>query len=72
MVWPQEGLDLAALEAADFTHHFLQPMDDNARLGLDAARGPHNADNMQACIAQCMARPAWRLSLQTHKVTGIR
>jgi len=72
VVWPQEGLDFAALEAADFTHRFLQPMDDNARLGLDPAGGPHNAGNMQACIALCMARPAWRLSLQTHKVTGIR
>jgi len=70
VVWPQPGLDLDALEAADFTHRFLQPMDDTARLGL--VGGPHNAGNMQACIALCMARPAWRLSLQTHKVTGIR
>jgi len=70
VVWPQNGLDLDALEAADFTHRFLQPMDDTARLGL--VGGPHNAGNMQACIALCMQRPAWRLSLQTHKVTGIR
>jgi len=70
VVWPQPGLDLDALEAADFTHRYLQPMDDTARLGLKG--GPHNAGNMQTCIALCMARPAWRLSLQTHKVTGIR
>jgi 7-carboxy-7-deazaguanine synthase len=30
------------------------------------------ADNTRACIAQCLARPQWRLSLQTHKITGIR
>ncbi|MEH3087407.1 MAG: 7-carboxy-7-deazaguanine synthase [Xylophilus ampelinus] len=70
VVWPQEGLDLDALEAADFTHHFLQPMDDAARIGLPGA--PRNAHNIQACIALCMERPAWRLSLQTHKITGIR
>ncbi|MDP3795704.1 MAG: 7-carboxy-7-deazaguanine synthase [Polaromonas sp.] len=61
VVWPQAGFDLAELEAARFTHRFLQPMD-NAR----------RADNTQACIALCMQRPAWRLSLQTHKITGIR
>ena len=61
VVWPQAGFELAELEAARFTHRFLQPMD-NAR----------RADNTQACIALCMQRPAWRLSLQTHKITGIR
>jgi len=61
VVWPQAGFELTELEAARFTHRFLQPMD-NAR----------RADNTQACIALCMQRPAWRLSLQTHKITGIR
>ena len=70
LVWPQDGLDLDALEAADFQQHYLQPMDDAARLGMPGA--PRNAHNIQACIALCMERPAWRLSLQTHKITGIR
>ncbi len=61
VVWPQPGLDLAALEAADFTHRYLQPMDNVLR-----------ASNTEQVIAQCMQRPAWRLSLQTHKITGIR
>lgn len=61
VVWPQSGLDLPALEAARFTHRFLQPMDN-----------PQRVDNTAACIALCMQRPAWRLSLQTHKITGIR
>lgn len=61
VVWPQADLDWSALESAHFEHRFLQPMD-NA----------HQAANTQACIAQCLARPAWRLSLQTHKITGIR
>ncbi len=61
VVWPQPGLDLPLLEAARFTHRYLQPMD-----------SPTRAQNTEACIALCLARPAWRLSLQTHKITGIR
>jgi 7-carboxy-7-deazaguanine synthase (Cx14CxxC type) len=61
VVWPQPAFDLAELEAARFTHRYLQPMDNPERLR-----------NPQACIALCLARPAWRLSLQTHKITGIR
>ena len=62
LVWPQPTFDLAAIEAStEFQHYFLQPMD-NAQQG----------SNIAACIAQCMQRPGWRLSLQTHKLTGIR
>ena len=61
VVWPQPGLDLDMLEQADFTYRYLQPMD-----------GPLQASHIEQCIAQCLARPAWRLSLQTHKITGIR
>jgi 7-carboxy-7-deazaguanine synthase (Cx14CxxC type) len=61
VVWPQSGLDLVALEAADFTHRYLQPMDNVLR-----------SSNTETCIQHCMQRPAWRLSLQTHKITGIR
>ncbi len=39
---------------------FLQPMD-----------GPARIENTQAVIAYCLAHPQWRLSLQTHKITGI-
>jgi 7-carboxy-7-deazaguanine synthase len=64
VVWPQpsfSGLDLPELEAAHFSHRFLQPMDN-----------PERQRNTETCIAVCLARPAWRLSLQTHKITGIR
>ncbi|BCX51579.1 MULTISPECIES: 7-carboxy-7-deazaguanine synthase [Comamonas] len=62
LVWPQPTFDLAAIEAStEFQHYFLQPMD-NAQ----------QSSNIAACIAQCMLRPGWRLSLQTHKLTGIR
>jgi 7-carboxy-7-deazaguanine synthase len=61
VVWPQPGLDLAELEAGRFAHRYLQPMDNALR-----------ADNLASCIDTCLQRPAWRLSLQTHKITGIR
>ncbi len=44
----------------DFTHHLLQPLD-----GADTER------NTRAAIEYCLAHPQWKLSLQTHKVTGI-
>ena len=61
VVWPQPTLNFADLEAARFTHRYLQPMDNAQREG-----------NTRECIALCLQRPAWRLSLQTHKITGIR
>ena len=61
VVWPQPQFDLDVLEAARFTHRYLQPMDNIAR-----------QRNTEVCIQLCLERPAWRLSLQTHKFTGIR
>ncbi|HSV54403.1 MAG TPA: 7-carboxy-7-deazaguanine synthase, partial [Burkholderiaceae bacterium] len=28
--------------------------------------------NIALCIDTCLRHPAWRLSLQTHKISGIR
>ena len=62
LVWPQMNMDLSALESAGrFEHRFLQPMD-----------GPDQARHIAECIALCLRRPTWRLSLQTHKLTCIR
>ncbi len=61
LVWPQPGFDLGQLEALPFTRFSLQPMD-----------GPAIAANTATVLAQCLARPQWELSLQTHKITGIR
>jgi len=62
LVWPQPSLDLQAMAATgEFAHRFLQPMD-----------GPDQAANLNTCIAACLTHPAWRLSLQTHKISGIR
>ena len=61
LVWPQPGTDLAEVERWDFAHRLLQPLDD-----ADATA------NQAACIDLVMARPQWRLSLQTHKLLGLR
>lgn len=61
VVVPQEGIDLAALETLDFAHRRVQPMD-----------GPSLAANTEWAVRWCLAHPRWQLSLQTHKVIGIR
>jgi organic radical activating enzyme len=33
--------------------------------------GPAREANTRAAVAYCKANPAWRLSLQTHKLLGI-
>ncbi|WP_448188833.1 7-carboxy-7-deazaguanine synthase [Azospirillum sp. sgz301742] len=60
VVWPQDGLDLAALGTLGFEHFFLQPMD-----------GPGAADALALCLDWCRRHPRWRLGLQTHKLVGI-
>ncbi|NWP05604.1 7-carboxy-7-deazaguanine synthase, partial [Escherichia coli] len=59
LVWPQPGTDVDALERWDFANFLVQPMD-----------SAEAADNMRAAIAFAMARPRWRLTLQTHKMLG--
>ena len=61
LVWPQPGIDPAAIEQWDFAHFLVQPMDCADRDGA-----------MAAAIALAMARPRWRLTLQAHKIVGLR
>ncbi|QNQ08025.1 7-carboxy-7-deazaguanine synthase [Sphingomonas alpina] len=61
LVWPQAGTDLDEIERWDFDHFLLQPMDN-----LQAVA------NHAAAIALVMDRPHWRLTIQTHKLLGLR
>lgn len=61
LIWPQPGSDVAAIETWAFDHWLVQPMDSAE---ADA--------NRQAAIDFVLARPGWRLSLQTHKLLGMR
>jgi 7-carboxy-7-deazaguanine synthase (Cx14CxxC type) len=61
LVFPQPDLDPARFEALDFEHFFLQPMD-----------GRNAAENTKLAIEYCLSHPQWRLSVQSHKLLGIR
>jgi 7-carboxy-7-deazaguanine synthase (Cx14CxxC type) len=61
LIFPQDGAPPERFAGQDFKNFFLQPMDNAAR-----------AANTQAATAYCLANPQWRLSLQTHKLIGIR
>jgi 7-carboxy-7-deazaguanine synthase len=61
LVYPQPEAMPDRFEHLAFDHFLLQPMD-----GTDLAA------NTQAAIGYCLAHPQWRLSVQTHKVVGIR
>ncbi len=61
LVYPQDGAPPDTFAGWDFQHFFLQPMDN-----------PNQAANIRAATTYCLNHPQWRLSLQTHKVIGLR
>lgn len=61
LAYPQPGLLPESIGDVDFEHHLIQPID-----------GPLKASNTRAAIAFCQANPRWRLSVQTHKMIGMR
>ena len=61
LVYPQVDAEPERYEALAFDHFFLQPMD-----------GAELAENTRAAIRYCQQHPNWRLSLQTHKILGLR
>lgn len=61
LVVRQEGISPEQFEHWDFEHFFLQPMD-----------GPYLDIFTKWAIGYCLQHPKWRLSVQTHKIIGIR
>ena len=61
LVYPQPDAPPEKFADLEFRHFFLQPMD-----------GPEVGENTERAIAYCLAHPRWRLSVQTHKIVGIR
>ena len=66
LVYPQMQRDAQPERFASlaFDAFYLQPMDGPT---AEASRA-----NTAAALAYCLAHPQWRLSLQTHKLLGIR
>ena len=61
LVYPQAGGEPSRYAELQFENFFLQPMDSSEREA-----------NTRAATEYCMTHPQWRLSLQTHKLLGIR
>ena len=61
LVYPQPGVDPARFASLAFDNHYLQPMD-----------GPDRVANTAKAIDYCQRHPQWSLSVQTHKMIGIR
>lgn len=61
LVWPQPGSEIDAIERWDFQHFLIQPLDSSEATA-----------NQAAAIALVLERPKWRLSIQTHKLLGLR
>lgn len=61
LVYPQPLAPPERFTGLDFRHWLLQPMD-----------GPDVAAATRGAIDYCLAHPQWRLSVQTHKVVGVR
>jgi len=61
VIFPQESLDPEKFSLFNFSEYYLQPMDSNKY-----------QENLNATITYCQKNPKWKLSLQTHKILGIR
>ena len=61
LVYPQADAMPEAFKHLRFQHFLLQPMD-----------GPDREQNTQRAVEYCKAHPHWRLSVQMHKMIGIR
>jgi 7-carboxy-7-deazaguanine synthase (Cx14CxxC type) len=61
LVFPQDRGEPERFEELDFRHFFLQPMD-----------GPELSRNTRLAAEYCLGHPRWRISLQLHKMLGVR
>lgn len=61
LVFPQAKAAPERFLGLDFRHWLLQPLD-----------GPDREAATRDAVAYCLAHPRWRLSVQTHKVIGVR
>jgi 7-carboxy-7-deazaguanine synthase len=60
LVYPQANAEPERYAHLNFTHFYLQPMDNIFQ-----------KENMQRTVEYCLNNPQWKLSLQVHKVLNI-
>ncbi len=68
LVHPQAGVDPRKFSMLAFDNFYLQPLERQTAAGSEQ-EGPSNT---QVCLEYCLEQPQWKLSLQTHKLLGIR
>ncbi|MCW8932835.1 MAG: 7-carboxy-7-deazaguanine synthase, partial [Gammaproteobacteria bacterium] len=61
LLFPRHDLPPEKFESLNFQHFFLQAVDEEAE-----------EDHLQAVIQYCLEHPRWRISLQTHKLLGLK
>lgn len=61
LVYPQDGIGPDDLAEIATTNRYLQPMD-----------GPDLGRNRDLAAAYCLDHPAWGISLQIHKLLGVK
>ena len=61
LIFPQPGANPERYEYLDFQHFFLQPLD-----------SPEIEKNTRLALDYVLSHPRWRLSLQVHKILGIK
>jgi 7-carboxy-7-deazaguanine synthase len=61
LVYPQKGAEPEIYESYLTSNFLLQPMD-----------GIEYVMNTKSAIEYCLSHPQWRLSVQTHKILGVR
>ncbi len=61
LLYPLTDLPPNKFSTLDFQHFFLQAVDEE-----------NAEDNLQAVTDYCLAHPQWRISLQTHKLLGLK
>lgn len=61
LVYPQPGANPEKYAKLNFRHFFLQPMD-----------GASREQAMRQALEYVLAHPQWRISLQLHKILGVR
>ncbi len=61
LVYPQTGAEPEEYKYLDFKYFFLQPLD-----------SPDRKETTRKTLEYVLAHPQWRLSLQLHKILGIK
>lgn len=61
VLWPNPATDPADFIGLNFSHFYIQPIDD-----------ANYESNLRGAVEYVLANPKWKLSIQQHKIVGLR